>query len=223
MRFRTPAFAFIVEALTGKHKSSKENSPVSAVAPALPLKAEVAEIKVLPAIPPEPVIPRAPRSPKTLATYEVDEESAKYLSAKDIHDLKQAFSLFDADGTGVVNAMDLGRVMQSLGQEATYSELTTMMSEVCDAGKGGLTFPAFMKVMAQSAKADKEDVELRNAFKLFDLNSDGFIDVQELKHVVHTLGNEVTDEEAAEIMREHDLNGHGKINYEEFVTMMTSQ
>lgn len=101
-----------------------------------------------------------------------------------------------ADGDGVVNAIDLGRVMHDLGQDPTYSDLLIMIKEVDADGNGTIDFSEFMSMMAQSAKADKEaaknapedTVELRTAFKLFDLNSDGYIDTSELKHIVHTLG-----------------------------------
>jgi len=231
MRFRTPAFAFIVEAFSNKHKHAKgivdDSEPPSAVRESF----VATEEKPLPLAPTGSAIPKAPKPLVVLDSYEINEEAAEYLSEKDIHDLKEAFSLFDSDGDGVVNAIDLGRVMHDLGQDPTYSDLLTMIKEVDADGNGTIDFSEFMSMMALSAKADREavkkapedTVELRTAFKLFDLNSDGYIDTSELKHIVHTLGNEVSDEEAADILRENDLNGDGKIDYEEFVKMMISQ
>ena len=37
------------------------------------------------------------------------------------------------------------------------------------------------------------------------------------------LGEKLTDEEVAGMIREADIDGDGQVNYEEFVTMMTSK
>ena len=37
------------------------------------------------------------------------------------------------------------------------------------------------------------------------------------------LGENLTDEEVDEMIREADIDGDGQVNYEEFVTMMTSK
>ena len=59
-------------------------------------------------------------------------------------------------------------------------------------------------------------------FQVFDKNLDGFITPAELRHIMTNLGEKLTDEEVDEMIREADLDGDGKINYEEFVKMMMS-
>ena len=63
---------------------------------------------------------------------------------------------------------------------------------------------------------------MREAFRAFDKNGNGFISAAELRHVMTNLGERITDEEVDEMMREADIDGDGQINFEEFVAMMTS-
>ena len=64
--------------------------------------------------------------------------------------------------------------------------------------------------------------ELRQAFRLFDKNNDGYIDAKELVHCTTTLGQKLSPEEVKAFLEEADLDGDGKLNYMEFAKMMTS-
>ncbi|KAG6503309.1 hypothetical protein ZIOFF_035620 [Zingiber officinale] len=72
------------------------------------------------------------------------------------------------------------------------------------------------------ADADSEE-ELMEAFKVFDKDSNGFISAQELRHVMTSLGEKLTDEEVDEMIREADIDGDGQVNYQEFVQMMLAK
>lgn len=58
--------------------------------------------------------------------------------------------------------------------------------------------------------------------QVFDRDGNGFITAAELRHVMTTLGEKLSDEEVDEMIREADVDGDGQINYEEFVALMTS-
>ena len=65
--------------------------------------------------------------------------------------------------------------------------------------------------------------ELRQAFRIFDKNKDGYIEAKELKYVTTTLGQVLSNEEIEAFMAEADLDGNGKLDYNEFVKMMTTE
>ena len=64
---------------------------------------------------------------------------------------------------------------------------------------------------------------MREAFKIFDRDGNGYIDIMELKSVVTRMGAPITDKEAEELFRDADLNSDGKLDYDEFVKMMMDQ
>ena len=58
---------------------------------------------------------------------------------------------------------------------------------------------------------------------MFDKDGNGKISQQELKLVMKNLGENLTDEEINEMIREADDNGDGEVDYEEFVKMMQTK
>lgn len=58
------------------------------------------------------------------------------------------------------------------------------------------------------------DEEIREYFRVFDKDGNGFISAAELRHVMTTLGEKLTAEEVDEMIREADINGDGQVNYE---------
>ena len=138
-------------------------------------------------------------------------------------EFKEAFSLFDKDGDGTITTKELGTVMRSLGQNPTEAELQDMINEVDADGNGTIDFPEFLTMMARKMKDTDSEEEIREAFRVFDKDGNGFISAAELRHVMTNLGEKLTDEEVDEMIREADIDGDGQVNYEEFVTMMTSK
>ena len=69
-------------------------------------------------------------------------------------------------------------------------------------------------MMARKMKDTDTEEEIREAFKVFDKNGDGYISAAELRHVMTNLGERLTDEEVDEMIREADIDGDGKVNYE---------
>ena len=56
--------------------------------------------------------------------------------------------------------------------------------------------------------------ELREMFKVFDMDGNGFISSEEFKWTMMNLGQKLTEEEVEEILKAADLNGDGQIDLE---------
>jgi calmodulin len=149
-------------------------------------------------------------------------DDAKTLTEVQISEFKEAFSLFDKDGDGTITTKELGTVMRSLGQIPTEAELQDMINEVDSDGNGIIDFPEFLTMMARKMKDTDNEEDIREAFKVFDRDGDGFISAAELRHVLTNLGEKLKGEEVDMMIREADIDGDGQINYKEFVEMMLS-
>merc|ERR1712146_46136 len=149
--------------------------------------------------------------------------SDEQLTEEQIAEFKEAFSLFDKDGDGTITTKELGTVMRPLGQNPTEAELQDMINEVDADASGTIDFPEFLNLMAKKIKDTDSEEEIKEAFKVFDKDGNGFISAAELRHVMTNLGEKLTDEEVDEMIREADVDGDGQINYEEFVKMMMAK
>merc|ERR1719516_631279 len=93
------------------------------------------------------------------------------------------------------------------------------MNEVDMASIGTFNFPNFLNMMLRKVDEINAEEEIREAFKVFDSNGDGFINRQELGYVMENLGQKMEKEEIEALINEIDIDGDGQINYEEFYMM----
>jgi calmodulin len=140
-----------------------------------------------------------------------------------LKEYRDAFEMFDKDKDGNITAKELANVMRSLNQDPSEQELHDMISEVDVDGNGRIDFEEFVVLMNRRSKETDTEDEVINAFRVFDKEGNGMISSTELRHVMTTLGDQLTDEEVDEMIREADIDGDGYINYEEFVRMMMAK
>ncbi|KAI8620605.1 calmodulin [Chytriomyces sp. MP71] len=133
---------------------------------------------------------------------------------------REAFALFAKDGK-TISAKDLGSVMQAVGQTPAEDLLVSMIKAVDTTGKGSVDINEFLAMMAAHPTGAEAEEELKEAFRVFDQNSTGFITPADFHHVMtNFLHEKVSLEEVEEMVHDCDVDGDGRINYEEFVKMM---
>ena len=70
---------------------------------------------------------------------------------------------------------------------------------------------------------DEKIMEFKAAFELFDKDRNGHITSKELGTVMRGLGQNPTEEELKQIIREVDLDGNGTIDFKEFLCLMVKK
>ncbi|OAV99314.1 hypothetical protein PTTG_04595 [Puccinia triticina 1-1 BBBD Race 1] len=70
---------------------------------------------------------------------------------------------------------------------------------------------------------EEQKLEIKEAFELFDTDKDGAIDYHELKVAMRALGFELKKPEILKILRDHDKQGQGLIEFNEFDKVMTEK
>ena len=142
------------------------------------------------------------------------------LTEEQKQEIKEAFDLFDTDGSGSIDAKELKVAMRALGFEPKKEEIRKMVQDADKNGTGMIDFAEFLEMMtAKIAERDPLE-EIKKAFRLFDSEEKGKISFKDLKRVAKELGENMTDEELQEMIDEADRDGDGEINEEDFIRVM---
>lgn len=142
------------------------------------------------------------------------------LTEAQIQEFKEAFTLFDKDNNGTISKQELSTVMRSLGLSPSEQEVTDLMNEIDLNGNKSIEFSEFLTLMSRQLKQNDSEMELLEAFKVFDKNGDGYISSAELKHVLTSIGEKLSDAEVDEILKEV-ADGQGQINIEQFAEILS--
>merc|ERR1711907_780665 len=142
------------------------------------------------------------------------------LTEEQRQEIREAFDLFDTDGSGTIDAKELKVAMRALGFEPKKEEIKKMIADVDTDGSGTIDFNEFLEMM--TAKMSERDPmeEIIKAFRLFGDDETGKISFRNLKRVAKELGENMTDEELQEMIDEADRDGDGEVNEEEFLRIM---
>lgn len=142
------------------------------------------------------------------------------LTEEQKQEIKEAFDLFDTDGSGNIDAKELKVAMRALGFEPKREEIKKLIQEIDKDGSGVIDFPEFLEMMtAKMAERDPRE-EMMKAFRLFDDDETGKVTFKNLKRVAKELGENMTDDEIAEMIEEADRDGDGEIGEDEFMRIM---
>merc|ERR1719232_1939737 len=90
------------------------------------------------------------------------------------------------------------------------------MNEFSSSKSGKLDYSDFVSIF--ETKLTKQESDLANAFKMFDQDGDGRITFDEAKRTLKALGENLSDTQIRELIKQGDKTGDGTINYAEFKT-----
>jgi len=138
-----------------------------------------------------------------------------------MQELREAFDLFDTDGSGTIDTKELQVALRALGFDSKKEKVRKMIADIDLDGSGTIDFEEFVEMMTGKMGDRDSPEEIRRVFKLFDDDETGRISFRNLKRVARELGENMTDEELQEMINKADLDGDGEVNEEEFMRIMT--
>ncbi|KAK3786192.1 hypothetical protein RRG08_020335 [Elysia crispata] len=153
-----------------------------------------------------------------------DEDTKKDISEEERKEIREAFEILDEDGDGKLSLDEMRTLLQSQFMTFTDAQANALLAELDTDKSGTIEYDEFEQYVIDNglSKPTPEEFgsEMREAFEMFDTDNNGYIDAEEFKTFMMTLGDQMTEEQVSEMMKEVDTNGDGKIDYKEFCTHM---
>lgn len=147
------------------------------------------------------------------------------LDDEQIAELREIFRSFDRNNDGSLTPLELGSLLRSLGLKPTSEQLDALSQKADKNSNGLIEFSEFVSLVAPDllpAKSPYTEEQMRQLFRMFDRDGNGYITAAELAHSMAKLGHALTAEELTGMIKEADSDGDGRINFEEFSHAITS-
>jgi len=117
-------------------------------------------------------------------------------------------------------------ILRLMGQPFDKKILEELIEEVDEDKSGRLEFPEFVQLAAKfivEEDAEAMQKELREAFRLYDKQGNGYIPTTCLREILRELDDQLTNEELDIMIEEIDSDGSGTVDFDEFMEMMTGE
>lgn len=144
----------------------------------------------------------------------------------EIKRLFRGFKKLDEDGNGKISFDEILQI-SDLASNPLVRRLISIFDEDLD---GNVDFQEFIDLLNVFKSNDKSSSQnkLEIAFRIYDIDNDGYISNGELFLVLKMMvGNNLTDEQLQQVVDktiiEADKDGDGKISFEEFKSIVKAQ
>ncbi|XP_047043431.1 calcium-dependent protein kinase 21-like [Lolium rigidum] len=141
---------------------------------------------------------------------------ARNMPVEELDKYVQMFHLMDKDKNGNLSLEELMEGLHINGQPVPESEIRMLLEAADTDGNGTLDCDEFVTVSLHLKKMTNDEY-LTAAFRYFDKDGSGFIELDELRQ---ELGP--NEQAILEIIRDVDTDKDGRISYQEFELMMKS-
>jgi calcium-dependent protein kinase len=142
---------------------------------------------------------------------------AESLSEEEIAGLKEMFLMMDSDGSGAISFEELKEGLKKVGSNLMEADIRQLMDAADVDHNGTIDYGEFLAATLNLNKIEREE-NMYAAFSYLDKDKSGYLTTDELQQACNDF--HMGDMCVEDLIREVDQDNDGRIDYNEFVTMM---
>lgn len=142
------------------------------------------------------------------------------LTPEQLEQCGRLFALYDVNNDSRISSRELGSALRGLNVNISEAELRNIMSEVDRNKNGVLEFDEFCEVYQRYIRNLLTEENLLATLAAFDRNNTGMLDPAEVKQLLTTQGEPLSDREVDEIFRDAGISG--PFNYRDFARTLAA-
>ena len=163
------------------------------------------------------------KNPSNPATSRNTNHTNRGLTEAEIEEAREAFNLFDVDGSGRIDPKELKEAMISLGYTNNNAVISDMIADLDKDSTGDIDFDEFLNIFtlqigAGGGEESREDIA--KIFHLFDVEKSGYISLNQLKRVARELGETMSDAELLEMIERASSRDDGLVSFDDFYNIL---
>jgi Ca2+-binding EF-hand superfamily protein len=146
------------------------------------------------------------------------------LTAEDYEELVHTFEVFDEDGSGTIDPVEINKVLEELGLDKRNPFILNLINGLKEKNKP-IGKDEFIDIIASRVGETKTKAGLRQVFTLFDKDENGVVDHEEFKSIAKQLHDPINDDDILEMLHSTHVNHKTATNegftFEEFYSIVS--
>lgn len=146
------------------------------------------------------------------------------LNAEDYDELKNTFDVFDEDGSGSIDPVEINKVLEELGLDRRNPFVLALINGLKEKNKP-IGFDEFIDIIASRVGETKTRDGLKRVFALFDKDENGLLDFEEFKAIAKQLHDAINDDDLLEMLHSTHINqktaSNEGVTFEEFYNIVS--
>lgn len=131
-----------------------------------------------------------------------------------------AFKGFDNKNQDQIKVGDIEGALKKIGHNIKGDWLEKMEEYIDTEGTGFVQRDEFLNLVQKKMQDDEDDREMKEIFRVLDKEKKGEVNVNELRWILKSLGDDLTEEDIDDMIADVDTDGSGWVDYDEFSKLM---
>lgn len=142
------------------------------------------------------------------------------MDIKEIKQIREVFEILDINNNGLIDMEEMAVFLESQGFAQKNKVLFSLFKEIPNEKRFQIDWAEFLEMFKHRVSENNSRLQMKNLFDFLTINQSNELSVDALKIMVKQLGEDISEKELKDMVKKADLDGDGKVNFEDFYALM---